>query len=672
MLEKISTFIDRIFKNFTFRQRFMLFASVFILCLPFPIYWLILGQDLYIESARSQIENFKHQKIWNSLLFDILKYHLYFQENNEEKIKYYKKRVLFNLGSLENRQTLLDKQLYRADFLKKLWQRMNSKEPSSSYVHFEQEDRLVEIILDELKLRTLGENKIHIDLLPNNQMINFVLCELYHIQIFSIKLLTWESLIKQEPQGEKYEYLFYMSMLRLKQAISEINNYINNNIEFNSLIKDPNFIQFIKEKNALSIYLKNLNDWINSIKKSKIQTSQRLIHEHLTSYNHIADSFINFGILYNERHAYWHELFKYITIGFVIFALSTVLFYICFYVLTNHFKELNNYIKGVSLGKFKPCFCSKAKDGFGPVGQAFDKLAQSIHQVVNELQRLGRQLAESIKQIAQSTSDQNNAFLSDERKILELEDYTNIIANRTEALAKTMSDLSLSSQQNTLSQTAKQTLKKMTEMIFSLTQRSNHIINHLDALKNKLDSNKNLFIFLTKVSNQADLLSLNSAIVASNIVNQKQGLIKISYEIKRFAIKTSSSTENMEKIINEIFLSIEKIFQNIHDFLNELNKSSSMLKVVEKHLTTMTDRMEDQSAKFLSINKTMQDQASLTHEIKKSLDSLSQIAKDNSKHTYHLGQTMIELGHTSEKLQFVLNQFFHSGKFKSKKNEKKE
>ncbi len=44
-------------------------------------------------------------------------------------------------------------------------------------------------------------------------------------------------------------------------------------------------------------------------------------------------------------------------------------------------------------------------------------MAQVVQQVVNDLQRLGRQLGESIKKIAQSTTDQHSAILNDEKKI---------------------------------------------------------------------------------------------------------------------------------------------------------------------------------------------------------------------------------------------------------------
>lgn len=669
MLDKLSSFYNKLLIHLTFRQRFMVFACIFILCLPFPIYWLIIGQNLYIESARSQIENFRNQKIWNSLLNDILQYHLNYETANEEQLADYNQKILFRLSSIQNRQTTVEKpeiKSHQADFLIKLWQRIINKKPPSSYIHFAQEERVIEIILEELKLRTLGDEKIEVNLFPNNQIINFVLCELYHIQIFSIKSLTWESLIKQEPQNqEKYERLFNMSLFRLNEAIAAIKRYSDRNIKFNSIINDPAFLLYMKDKTTFSTYLKNLTAWVGSIRQRGTKESQQIAYALLQNYNHITDSLIDYGISSNERNKNWHELIKYLCIGLIITALGTVLFYVIFHVLTNHFLALNEHIKAISQGKFKQCFCSNADDSFGPVGQAFDKLSQSIQQVVSELQRLGRQLAESIKQISLSTKDQNKAFLSDEKKIKELEDHTRTIASHTEILAKNMNELISSSQQNILSEKAKNTLEKMQGMISSLRDRSNHIIHHLSSLKTKLEGNKNLFAFLTKVSNQAALLSLNSAIEASNIISNKQGFIKISFEIKRFADKTSASTEDIEKTIKGIFLSIQKIYQDTNIFLNELNDSAAMMKVVEKHLNDMTEQMDDQRAKFLTVNRAMQDQAHITDEIKNSLDHLAEVARENSGHTHQLSHTMVELSMTAEKLQFVLNQFFHPKRFKN-------
>lgn len=665
--------LNNFFNYFTFRQRFLLFAGIFALCFPFPLYWVIEGQNLYIEGAKNQIENFKNQKILNSLLNDFLRYHLSSDTTNDlNNVKSSIKNILYDLKAIKEQSTI-DNNFKKisnnnTDLLMQLWERISNKKSPDKFVDFEQKERFIEIILEKLKFETRDQGLPSVNLLPDNSIINFILYELYRTQVFSIKLLTLDSLMKQDAQNqEKYKLSYYISLNNLQDAISEIQMKLNNSVQFQSfdlgllvsLTNDATKHQNTNGKNTISVYLKNLNDWIETIENHGEKQSQISVKDFLGDSRHITDKLINLGISFNQQNKDLHVLFRNVCVFVIFIAICVVLFYIFFHVLTIHFFELENHIQSLSKGKIKKCFCSDAGDEFGPVGKAFDKMSKTVQQVVKELQRLGRQLVESTKQIAQSTIDQNNAFLNDEKKIKEVEDYTKMIASRTQIFAKMMNELSLSTQQNNMSQIAKTTLEKMRITISSLTLRSTNILLHLTTLKGKLEGNKDLFTFLAKVSNQAALLSLNSAIEASNIITGKQSFIKITHEIKRFADKTLASTGNMQEIINGIFLSVDHIYNDTNKFLNELNVGDQKLNILEKHLSHMSTQIEDQKEKFQSVNIIMQNQSNITDEIKKSLDSLVNIATDNSNQTRNLGKTIDELSITTEKLQHILNLFFH-------------
>jgi methyl-accepting chemotaxis protein WspA len=666
MFQKLSDLLGNLLKQFTFRQRFIFFASIFFVCLPLPFYWFLLGQNLYIRSADNQIKNYHNQMIANNLLNDILLYHLSLNyETNHDAKNLQRNQVLFDLGVLKNQQIKNDsndkQSLYNAEQLRKLWQKIDDPDFSKS-VHSLQLGSLMEMIQEQLNTETLGDGYQGINLLPENQALNFMLCNLYYIQIYMFKLLIVNYINSPEnsmPSSDAVEskLFFYINLSHLKDAVRELQWYVNHDVRFRSLSNDPQFNPFFASL-IFSDYLTSLNDWIADLEKSSKTEEPRALNL-IEKNKNLTEGVLNLGIALNQINRHWHLFYKTMCIVVCLFSMGVVLFYVFFHVLTNHFLELDDYIKALAHGKFKKCFCSLAGDEFGPVGVAFDKMSQTVQQVVGELQRLGRQLAESINQISQSTIEQNTTFLNDEKKIKEVEDYTKTIANRTQNLAKTMNELSLSSEPNILSEAAKKTLEKMRVLTTSLSTRSMFILQHLQNLKKKIEGNKNLFSFLIKVSNQADLLSLNSAIVASNIVNNKQSFVKISHEIKRFADKTASSTNDMEIIIRGIFLRIDNIQNNTNKFLKELHESTNMLTVFEKHLGDMILQMEDQTKKFQQVNKIMQEQADRTDDIKKTIDRLANVATANSEQTRQLGKAMAELSLTSEKLQHVLSLFFH-------------
>lgn len=641
MLRKLSDSIDKLLRFFTFRQRFLLFATTFLMCVPFPLYWVITGQKLYIQSARDQIENFQNQQKWNLLLYHFFRSEIGITDQTEE--------VLPILQSVP-----IDPQTKE-----NLIQNLNTLLlTESNSVRYEQRSRFLDYIFKEIEGRLVETN-----LLPYNPFLNHLLNRLYRIQMYTFLSYITQNTLKKESEDKNYgEGSFHTNLSILLKAIDELKTEISTNIQFSFLIHEPFLVKAIRDKDYIINYLDHLSKQAMFLKNQHEEWSENTIKDLLDENSELIKKLLDFGVTYNQRSKEKHQLITFLCFAMVISTGTIILFYIFFRVLTSHFLALEEHIKAMAKGKFKKCFCSNAGDEFGPVGKALDEMSQTIQQVTSELQRMGRQLTESIHQTTRLMTDQNLALLNNEIKTKEMDAHTIMLSNRIKAFADPMNALSLNLEQNALPTTVQNTLQKMEFTTFSLSSRSSYILEHLKNLKNKLEDNKNLFIFLDSVSNQAALLSLNSAIEASNVDFHKQGFIKITDEIQRFADKTASSSDNMQKMVKGITTSIDHIYKDTDTFFLALSESHEKLKIVEKYLTDMEIQIQDQTEKFQRVNKIMQDQAKIADEIKKSLEHLVLLASDNGHQTYYLGQIMQELRDTAEKLQRVLNLFYRKKK----------
>lgn len=658
MLSRFSNQIDRFLRFFTFRQRFLLFATTFLLCVPFPLYWVIIGQNLYIESARIQIENFNKQKHWNSILYDILRHKLLPKKNSLEE---FNQKILFDLNKIKHNSDPLTSPK-KITNLKKLIELSYSSELFEPSVQFEQDQRMTEIILEEFDFGFQGKKNTHVNLLPTNTFLNFLLSNLYQTQILAFYLFKLDSLLKNFPENKtQLEEVYQRSLHHLKNNLVSFQEQLLSYPQFQIQSEEIQSDQALADFTRLSNYLVDLNSWTLHAANGEeppYKSGIDLIYENFL----LTQNLIDYGLHFNQQKKNLHWFVKLLTFIMVALTALIILFYVFFHVLTSHFLELDSYIKELAKGKLKKCFCSNAGDEFGPVGKAFDEMAQTIRQVVNELQRLGRQLKESIHQTSQLMSDQNTIVLSNEKKIKQVDQYTQALTNRTQTFAQTMNELSTGSKQNTLPETAQQSLQTMKIAISSLCVRSANTLEHLKALKNKLEKGKNLFSFLTNVSNQAALLSLNSAIEASHVMTNKKTFVKITDEIQRFADKTDRSTQEMQKMIQGIFLSIDRIHKDTQNFFLDLNEISGKLKKVEQHLNYMALQIVDQTEKFQKVNEIMQEQAQIADLIKNFINDLVQLAQQNNHQIHHLGLTLHELSETAEKLQRVLNLFFNHKK----------
>jgi methyl-accepting chemotaxis protein WspA len=641
MLEKFSKLINKLLDKISFRARFLLFSLIYVMCVPMPFYWFIVDQNIYIDNAETQAEHLKQQKIWNRLLNHVIEYQINsVLDNDPVSSMEYNKLVLTDLNALKNHDNEAED-----TSIEKIWDQISSS-PAQDL------QTLIKLIQEKIRALALTNEHSMINIYHENKIINTLLNRLSILQIASVQAYM--------PEPKR----LYFNQYLIKTYVERIEELLNNNFLLQKFLEDPNFLKLQENSQNLSNYLKKLMLWSRQLSINGKQSSLSELKELLEENKNLTQAFIQYGIQTQEYHTNLHRLIEYICIIFTIIAFLLVIGSVIFHALTSHFLALNAHIIAFSKGKFKKCFCSQSKDEFGPVGMALDKMASVVQEVVAELQRLGRQLGESVKQISLTTDEQNVAFQNDEKKIKDVEEYTKSIASRTQSLAKTMNELTFNTEQNILSEKAKSTLEKMGAKMLSLKSRSTQILQHLNELKSKLEGNKKIFDFLTKISNQASLLSLNSAIEASNIVTNRQSFNKITQEIKRFSEKTASSSDDVQKIIKGLFKHIDLIHNNTNDFFDELNASIEKLNLVETHLSAMAQMIGSQTGKFQTVNKIMQDQARIVEEIRKSLDSLVKVANENSSGTQHLGQTMTDLNIIANKLQQVLGLFFHPKQIK--------
>jgi methyl-accepting chemotaxis protein WspA len=179
----------------------------------------------------------------------------------------------------------------------------------------------------------------------------------------------------------------------------------------------------------------------------------------------------------------------------------------------------------------------------------------------------------------------------------------------------------------------------------------------LSGLQEKVSSSSTLIAFMGKVSDQASLLSLNSAIETSNIKSHKINFDKITQEIQRFAEKTAASTHEIEEIIEEINSSVVNVRLEANGCLQEINEGAQRLINVSNQLSSITNQGKEQLKKFENVNDVMQMQAIAAENIIYSITSLGETAQENTRSIHVLHENVGELGRTAAELQKTIGLF---------------
>lgn len=671
MFNGLTNFFQKLNNHFTYRQRFVFFSFVFILTTPIPGYWLINVENFFIDRAEWQLQGSHLQGITGDLYHDVIRYRFaamegsqdHWKETNEDLLeKAIEQRFSYLKNSIkaitfDPRPTLGNG--YTAPAFKPI-------NPEPAYLAWlnliEKHDAGIDqaaftLLIDELEKLQLQIGDTFEVLLAPTQLQNQLLSTIY-VQLPEAEKLISDLFVYHEMMSEKRNDLNQLVMINeLKKNLSETRLILNDTYSTHAEELKNLGSTYSSARHTLSDYIssteKFLQDLINDTGQFRFESVPRALdaNDNLRKLNESMTRSIFESQLSWYRIALRASLTVYLTVAL------TLSFYLIFRVLTRHLMEICYHLREMTRGNFRTCFTSHFNDEFGLIGRTFDKMSLSVQDVLRELKKLGNQLTDSITQITRAAKIQEDNAAAQERKVKEIEATAKLIAHDSRELANRMNELNKKSSESSVADTAKEGLDRMQDKMVNLATASNDIISSLSSLDEKVVSAHTLIAFMTKVSDQARLLSLNSAIETASIPTNRASFLDITKKIQRFAEKTNDSTEEIRLIINEISDSVVNVRQEAHGCLNEINEGAHRLINLSNQLTMITRQGKEQIKKFENVNGVMEMQAIAAEKIIKSISHLGETAEESTRSIRTLHQSIEQLGQTAEELQKSIGLF---------------
>ena len=323
----------------------------------------------------------------------------------------------------------------------------------------------------------------------------------------------------------------------------------------------------------------------------------------------------------------------------------------------------------------------KSKSELGVLAEAFNKMLDNIKSMHSSLQGATRQLAESSGTIASSVEELSASSEEVSKGIQEIASGADVqiqesdrtyemanglsqkIADITIKLGLAMGNADVMKEKNDLGANAISELSSNFSEYFKSAQE---IGVKIDSLSEKSKSIESILMSINSIADQTNLLALNAAIEAARAGEHGRGFAVVAEEVRKLAEQSSSSTKEIQSIVNNIvsdIANVEAVLQesrglmdgvkssidvskssfadinaSVKDTIGQIEGLSSDINHVEeakdvvlKAVESISTTMQQSVAATQEISASAEQQTASTEEISMSVQSLDEMVKSLSE-----------------------------------------
>lgn len=689
MLDSFFSSIGRLFGHFSIVQKFILISCIFGISIIAAIAWMICSQNQAITTVTLEILGNEYERHIRKIYE-----HIDLHRNELKEILSAKKMDKAYLFQLEGKISAAfadlinyDKQVEEAlqtnpnDFashgnsnlkpeaLERHWRELiqNSTNPEeSNKAHLALIENLQALVLYITETSTLLQDP-RIDNYYLIHTLSWLLTEnLKAVPFIAIKLEEYQNNKTNNPQKAEEDLkqvknwlaIFYFHLNETKKDIQKVLIY-DKNINYFPDIEKKLQKPYLDLMNSLETYANFVEKTISSdnliIKQEElINDIKNVYRDNFELSDVITDTLdqILQDRLVKLKRQQWVGIVVTLLLALVAFILGIAVMRSITQPLKQMMKAAVDFGKGDLTARVPIVF----DDEVGKAGKAFNKMADSLQDLIKQLQWAGLQLTTSTTEIAETAQQQENTVLNQETAIKQIAGTAQDITKTIKDFAISMKDINDAAEKtSTIATAGQEGLNQMETTMHHMVDAASNIAGKLATLNEKASTITSVVTTISKVADQTNLLSLNAAIEAEKAGEHGRSFAVIAREIRRLADQTASATLDIERMVNEMISAVSVGVTGVDKFTDEINIGVGQVNKAREQLSHIIEQVQQLSNNFESVNEGMQIQFAGASRINDSIIQLSESAQKTTESIRHFHKSIEQLNNAAQELKSMVS-----------------